>query len=108
MLTVIETPEFITWAPRVWSDKEREEFINWIAVNPDAGDVMQESGGLRKVRWGRQGVGKRGGARVIFYTFDERGEVLLLLVYAKAKFDNISTATLKAIKEKFDARQKSR
>ena len=107
MHTVIETPEFIAWASRVWSDKEREEFINWVAVNPDAGDVIEESGGLRKVRWSRQGMGKRGGARVIFYTFDERGEVLLLLVYAKAKFDNISTRVLKAIKEKFDAHQKN-
>lgn len=53
-------------------------------------------------------MGKRGGARVIYHTFDERGEILLLLVYAKARFDSISTATLKAIKEKFDAHQKSR
>ena len=105
MHTVIETPEFIAWASRVWSDKEREEFINWIAVNPDAGDVMQESGGLRKVRWSRVGVGKRGGARVIYFTRNARGELVLVLVlvYAKAKFDNISPQVLKALKEKFDA-----
>jgi len=108
VFTVVETPEFIVWASRVWSDEERQAFIDWISVNPDAGAVMQGSGGLRKVRWSRKGMGKRGGARVIYHTFDERGEILLLLVYAKARFDSISTATLKAIKEKFDAHKKSR
>lgn len=103
MFTVIETPEFIAWSARVWSDDERKEFIDWISVNTDAGDLIPHSGGLRKVRWSRDGMGKRGGARVIFYSRNERGEVVLILVYAKAKFDNISSHVLKAIKEKFDA-----
>ena len=72
-------------------------------MNTEAGDVIPGSGGLRKVRWARAGMGKRGGARVIYFTRNERGEVVLLLVYAKAKFDNISADVLKAIKEKFDA-----
>jgi len=93
----------MAWSGSVWSDDERTEFINWIAVNADAGDVIPRSGGLRKVRWTREGMGKRGGARVIFFTRNERGEVVLLLVYAKAKFDNIDVNVLKAIKEKFDA-----
>ena len=103
MFTVIETPEFIAWSGGVWSDDERVEFINWIAANTDAGDVIPHSGGLRKVRWTRAGMGKRGGARVIFFTRNALGEVVLLLVYAKAKFDNIDVNVLKAIKEKFDA-----
>lgn len=106
MFTVIETPEFISWSAKVWSDAERIEFINWIAVNTEAGDVIQGSGGLRKVRWARAGMGTRGGARVIYFTRNEKGQVVLILVYAKAKFDNISTDVLKAIKEKFDAHQK--
>jgi len=104
MFTVIETPEFIEWTPKVWSDEERHEFIDWIAVNTEAGAVIPGSGGLRKVRWSRAGMGKRGGARVIYYTRNDRGEVVLILVYAKAKFDNISADVLKAIKEKFDAK----
>ena len=103
MLTVIETPEFIAWSAKVWADDERCAFIDWIAVHADVGVVIPQSGGLRKVRWSRDGMGKRGGARVIFYTRDTQGEVILLLVYAKAKFDNISATVLKAIKEKFDA-----
>ena len=103
MFTVIETPEFIDWSSDVWSDDERSEFINWISVHIDVGDLISGSGGLRKVRWSRSGMGKRGGARVIFYSRNQRGEVVLLIVYAKAKFDNISPEVLKAIKEKFDA-----
>ncbi|RYF32066.1 MAG: transcriptional regulator [Comamonadaceae bacterium] len=105
MFTVIETPEFISWSAKVWTDAERHEFINWIAVNSEAGDVIPGSGGLRKVRWSRAGMGTRGGARVIYFTRNEKGELVLVLVlvYAKAKLDNISTDVLKAIKEKFDA-----
>ena len=48
-------------------------------------------------------MGTRGGARVIHFARNEKGDVVLILVYAKAKFDNISTQVLKSIKEKFDA-----
>lgn len=103
MLTVIETPEFTAWAAKVWSDEEREEFIDWIADNPDAGDVIPGSGGCRKVRWTREGMGKRGGARAIYFLRSARGQVVLLIVYAKAKFDNIPASTLAKLKEKIDA-----
>lgn len=106
MFTVIETPYFIDWAAKVWDDEVREAFIDWIAENHEAGDIIPGSGGLRKVRWTRAGIGKRGGARVIFFSRNERNEVVLVLVYAKAKFDNIGADVLKALKEKFDAHQK--
>lgn len=102
MLTVIETPEFITWAAKIWGDAERVEFIDWIAGNPFAGDVIPGTGGLRKVRWSRQGMGKRGGARVVYYTRLASGELVLLLAYAKAKFDNLRPEFLLKLKEKFD------
>lgn len=102
MLTIIETPEFIAWASKVWDDAERIEFINWIAENPLAGDVIPGANGLRKVRWARQGMGKRGGARVIYSTRLASGELVLLLVYAKAKFDNLRPEFLLKLKEKWD------
>lgn len=58
--------------------------------------------GLRKMRWSRQGRGKRGGARVIYYTRLANGELVLLLVYAKAKFDNLRPEFLLKLKEHFD------
>jgi len=88
MHTVSETEIFQKYAAGVWSEAERTEFINWIAANPLAGDVVSGSNGCRKVRWARQGMGKRGGARVIYFN-EVEGRIWLLIVYAKAKFDNL-------------------
>ena len=103
MLTVIETPTFQRLAAEFWSDEERLDFVSWIAANTEAGDVIKGTGGLRKVRWTRAGMGKRGGARVIYFNRNERGDLVLLLVYVKAKFDNIPAATLMKLKEALDA-----
>jgi hypothetical protein len=82
--TVVETVEFQKQAKTVWSEVEREAFIDWIAVNPDAGDVIPGADGARKVRWSRAGMGKRGGVRVIYFHLTEDEVVLLVMVYAKA------------------------
>jgi len=84
---------------QVWTDAERIAFIDWLAVNPDAGDVIPGSGGCRKVRWMRPGMGKRGGARVIYFNQLEHGEIWLLMVYVKAKFDNLPVSFLKQLRE---------
>lgn len=102
MFTVIETPIFQKYAVDIWSDAEREAFINWLAINPEAGDVIPGTAGLRKVRWSRQGMGKRGGVRVIYFNRLEEGVVWLLIVYAKAKFDNLPVAVLNALKEEIN------
>ena len=73
MFTVIETPIFQKYAADIWSDAEREAFINWLVINSEAGDVIPGTGGLRKVRWSRQGMGKRGGVRVIYFNRLEEG-----------------------------------
>jgi hypothetical protein len=65
--------------------------------------VIPGTGGLRKVRWSRPGMGKRGGARVIYFNRNEQDDLVLLLVYVKAKFDNIPAATLLKLKEAIDA-----
>ena len=107
MLTVIETPEFIASAAAIWTDAERIEFIDWVADHPLAGDVIPGAGGLRKIRWTRRGIGKRGGARVIYFTRLASGELVLLLVYAKAKFDSLRPEFLLRLKEKFDEQAKN-
>ena len=98
MRTVAETPIFQKYASDVWSDAERIEFINWIANNPEAGDVIPGSGGCRKVRWLSAGQGKRGGVRVIYFNATEAA-ICLLIVYKKAKFDNLPTAFLVELKK---------
>jgi hypothetical protein len=98
LITVAEIDTFIRYAASVWTDDERSEFVTWIANNPLSGDVIPGSGGLRKVRYARQGIGKRGGARIIYFSVLEVGEIWLLIVYSKAKFDNLPIAFLKQLK----------
>ena len=68
MLTVIESPLFTKLWPDYWSEEERGEFAAFIANTPEAGAVVPGSGGCRKIRWSRDGAGKRGGVRVIYTT----------------------------------------
>ncbi len=69
-IAVVEVEPFASKAKEVWDDDEKTEFITYLAYNPEAGIVIPGSGGLRKLRWGRKGVGKRGGVRVIYYFHD--------------------------------------
>lgn len=101
-LTVAQTPLFEKYAARIWSEAELDQFVNWIANNPLAGDVIPGSGGLRKVRWTVGGRGKRGGARVIYYNVLKRGTVWLLIAYTKAKFDNLPPNMLKELRNAID------
>ena len=102
MLTVVETPTFVRLSEDLWSEDERTVFIDFIAANPEAGDVVPESGGLRKIRWGRAGRGKRGGVRVIYYNRLTQGEIWLLLIYGKSVQDDISAHVLRRIKEELE------
>ena len=95
MRTVIETPEFIKQASAVWSVDERTSFIDFIASEPDAGDVIPGADGARKVRWSRPGMGKRGGARVIYFHLVDDQVVLLVMVYAKAERENVKPKRIK-------------
>jgi len=81
---------FIRQASAVWSDEERVRFINFIAENPEAGDVIPDTGGVRKVRWATAGSGKRGGARVVYVYHDPGRPLYLLMVYAKARQEDMT------------------
>lgn len=98
-ITVVEVEPFPARAAELWSDSERLEFISFIAGSPEAGDLIPGTGGVRKVRWSRAGMGKRGGVRVIYYFHDESIPLFLLTVYPKSSKENLSAAELKAIKQ---------
>ena len=102
MYTVFETDIFAADVKSIWSDTERFEFVSWIAKNPLVGDVIPASGGCRKVRWARAGMGKRGGARVIYFNRLDDGVIWLLVIYAKAVRGDIPASILKSIKETID------
>src|SRR5579863_5530760 len=97
MFTVIETPLFSKLWPDYWTEDELIEFATFLAENPDAGDVIPQSGGCRKIRWGRAGIGKSGGVRVIYFNQLVDGSIVLLLIYAKSAQDNISADVLRKI-----------
>ena len=97
MRTIVETPTFQKQAERIWSEDERLAFIDWIASNPLAGDVIPGAEGARKVRWSRAGSGKSGGARVIYFNLTEEEIVLLVAVYAKAERENMPPAEIRKV-----------
>lgn len=89
LLTVVETRHFAARSAKHWNTDELDEFITYIAGNPEAGDIVAKTGGLRKVRWAAQGRGKRGGARVIYFFRSEAMPLFLLDFYAKNEKSNL-------------------
>ena len=73
-------------------------FVTFIAYHPEAGVVIPGSAGVRKVRWGISGRGKRGGVRVIYYFHNEMMPLFLLTVYAKARRGDLSRTELQIIR----------
>lgn len=90
---VVETNEYLRRAKQCnISDEEREEIVEFIAENPMAGDEISGTGGARKVRFARQGKGKRGGYRVITFFSGQDIPVFLITVFAKNEKVNLSKA----------------
>lgn len=102
MFTIVETEIYSRMARDILSPNEQEELAVYLANNPNEGDVIPQSGGCRKMRWQRQGMGKQGGSRVIYFNRLENGKIYLLLIYAKAKMENIPAHILKQIKEEIE------
>lgn len=102
MYTVVETPMFVKLVDKLLDEAERTQLTSFIAANPETGSVVPGSGGVRKMRWGLPGLGKQGGARVIYFNRLPDGEIWLLLIYGKSERDNISASILKMIKEEIE------
>ncbi|MBU1664150.1 MAG: type II toxin-antitoxin system RelE/ParE family toxin [Gammaproteobacteria bacterium] len=92
MITVAEVPEYIRRVERLLSNEERRDVIDYLAAHPKAGVIMEGTGGVRKLRWGRDGQGKSAGVRVIYYFHSEAMPLYLLTLFAKNERANISKA----------------
>lgn len=92
MQTVVETPTYLKAAAALFTETERTNLVAAIASDPEAGDLMPGTGGYRKRRFGRAGMGKRGGARVVYLYGSEDFPIFLITVYAKAEKGNLSKA----------------
>jgi hypothetical protein len=97
MQTVVETPTYLKAAEAFLSEADREEIVRTIAAYPEAGDLMPGTGGYRKLRCARSGMGKRGGARVIYLLGGEDLPIFLITVYAKSDKGNLTKAEQNAL-----------
>lgn len=99
MFEFIET-SFVTRALEHYlDDDEYARLQKHLNAQPEAGDVVPGSGGVRKLRWAVAGRGKRGGLRVIYYLRSARGEIWMLTLYGKNVRENIPAHLLKQMKE---------
>jgi hypothetical protein len=92
LITVAGTLEYIRSAEKLLSPADRMEVVEYLAANPRAGDLMQGTGGIRKLRRGRGGRGKSGGVRVIYYFHSDAMPLYLLTVFGKNERPNLSKA----------------
>ena len=85
MQTIVELPEFLGKSDKLLSNTERLSIIKYLAAHPAAGDIMQGTGGIRKLRWSAQGKGKSAGVRIIYYHHNESMPLFLLTLFGKGE-----------------------
>src|SRR2546430_14301162 len=96
--TIVETPEFLARAKGLLTDQERRELVDFLAGNPIAGDLMQGTGGARKLRWAAKGRGKSGGARAITFYGGPEMPLFLVTVFVKGGRANLSKGQRKGLR----------
>lgn len=94
----VESSLFEKYREEHLSDQEYRLFQAELMLNPQKGDVIQGTGGLRKIRVSSKGKGKRGGSRVIYYFLDERHRFYLLTIYSKNEMSDLTTEHKKQLK----------
>lgn len=102
LITITELPEYIRLAEALLSHDERKAVIDHLALHPKAGDLLEGTGGIRKLRWSRGNKGKSGGVRVIYYYHDERIPLYLLTMFGKNERANLSKAERNALAKLVD------
>ena len=102
MISFIETKLFTRLVEQYLTDEEYLSLQRELIENPEAGAIIPGSGGVRKMRWGMAGRGKRGGLRVIYFLRTRQGQVWMLTLYPKNVADSIPAHVLKQIKDEID------
>ena len=95
----VETPLFTAQIKELLNDDDYGTFQRGLSDNPEAGDVIKGTGGLRKIRVAAKGHGKSGGARVIYYHFVSASRIGMVFAYAKNEADNLTDAQKKQLKK---------
>ena len=92
MQTIVELPEYQRQSERLLTNAEHTALVNYLAAHPTAGDIMQGTGGIRKIRWAVTGRGKSGGARVVYYYHNQVMPLFLLTAFGKGTKANLTKA----------------
>jgi len=95
----LETPVFTRRIKELVDDDEYRLLQARLIADPDAGDLIPRSGGLRKIRMGVAGRGKRGGARVIYYWVTAKSQIYMLLAYAKNVQEDLTEGQLRLMRD---------
>jgi hypothetical protein len=101
IFTFIESSSFSRELAYYLDDDEYGNLQQSLLNDPEAGDVIPGSGGIRKLRWQRRGMGKRSGVRIIYYVMKKRDEIWMLTLYAKSAHDNVPAHVVREMKERF-------
>ena len=97
-VTVVESEEFLAATRKLLREAERERLVDFLARNPEAGDLIGGTGGVRKLRWALEGRGKRGGGRVIYFFHSEKLPLYIFSMYAKNVQSDLSDAAKNGLK----------
>ena len=98
--TVVETPTYLAIASKLFSEEERADIVAMLAADPECGDLIRGTGGFRKVRVARKGMGKSGGVRVVYIWRNQRFPVFLITVFAKNQKENLSMAERNTLRKR--------
>ncbi len=98
-MVFIETPVFTADVQALLSDNDYAALQQYLVTNPDAGDVIAGTGGLRKVRWITAGRGKRGGTRVIYFHVIAQTQIRMILIYRKGIKDDLTAKEKAALRK---------
>lgn len=90
LITIVELPEYIKRAKKILSEDERDDLLYYLSSNPRAGNLIQGTGGIRKLRWASKGKGKSGGSRVIYFYYNETIPLFILTLISKNEKVNLS------------------
>ena len=103
MQTVVETPTYLAIANKLFSEEGRSDIVELTAADPECGVLIRGTGGFRKVRVRRRGMGKSGGARVVYIWRSEQFPVFLITVFPKNEKENLSMAERNALRKRADS-----
>ena len=96
---LLETKAYEKAVSQFWNEEEQREFKTFLGLHPEQGDIIPDTDGLRKIRWSSSSHGKRGGARVIYYVYDEGEPIYLLFAYPKNVKTNLTEKEKKVMRQ---------